>query len=136
MPDWLIAVIAVIAGFLFLWLGLVIFLLAESRKASDPTTTRDLLRLIPDVVRLTKRLASDPTVPRATRVWLGILLAYLLFPIDLIPDFIPVIGYADDVLITALVLRKATQSAGTEAIERHWPGTPEGLRALKRLVGI
>ena len=135
MPDWLVGVLGLIAGIVLLWVALVAFLVAESRKAGDPTTTKELLRLIPDVVRLTKRLASDPKVPRGTRVWLGVLLVYLLIPIDLIPDFIPVIGYADDAIITALILRAATRSAGAKAIEEHWPGTPEGLRAVKRLTG-
>jgi uncharacterized membrane protein YkvA (DUF1232 family) len=51
----------------------------------------------------------------------------------LIPDFVPVLGYADDAIIVALVLRSATRSAGTDALAKHWPGTPEGLAALKRL---
>src|SRR6188768_572756 len=89
VPDWLVGVLGLIAGIVLLWVALVAFLVAESRKAGDPTTTKELLRLIPDVVRLTKRLASDPKVPRGTRVWLGALLVYLLIPIDLIPDFIP-----------------------------------------------
>ena len=136
MPDWLAAVLATVGGLVLLWLGLVFFLVSENRKASDTTSTKDLLRLIPDVVRLVKRLASDPRVPRGTRIRLSILLVYLVLPIDLIPDFIPVIGYADDAIIAALILRTAARSAGTEAIEHHWPGTPDGLRAVKRLAGI
>jgi uncharacterized membrane protein YkvA (DUF1232 family) len=64
------------------------------------------------------------------------LAVYLLLPIDLIPDFIPVIGYADDAIIVAIALRSVTRVAGAEALERHWPGTPEGLVAVKRLAGI
>ena len=58
---------------------------------------------------------------------------YLALPIDLIPDFVPVLGYADDAIIVALVLRSATRRAGPDALAKHWPGTPEGLTALKRL---
>jgi uncharacterized membrane protein YkvA (DUF1232 family) len=65
-----------------------------------------------------------------------LLLVYLALPIDLIPDFIPVVGYADDVVIVALVLRSATRRAGPAALVKHWPGTPEGLTALKRLCRI
>ena len=61
------------------------------------------------------------------------MLAFLASPIDLIPDFIPVLGYADDVIITALALRWVTRTAGPEALARHWPGTPDGLAALRRL---
>ena len=93
------------------------------------------LRLVPDVIRLVKRLAGDPTVPRGTRWWLLGLLGYLLMPIDLVPDFIPVLGYADDAIIVAIVLRFAIRHAGMDAIERHWPGTPAGLRSVLSLAG-
>jgi uncharacterized membrane protein YkvA (DUF1232 family) len=67
------------------------------------------------------------------RIRLALLLAYLALPIDLIPDFIPVLGYADDAIIVALVLRSVSRSAGSDALAEHWPGTPEGLAALRRL---
>ena len=60
----------------------------------------------------------------------------ILFPVDLVPDVVPVIGYADDAVAVALVLRSVVRVAGPEALERHWPGTPEGLAALLRLVGV
>jgi uncharacterized membrane protein YkvA (DUF1232 family) len=66
-------------------------------------------------------------------MWLALLLAYLALPIDLIPDFIPVLGYADDAVIVALVLRSVTRRAGPDALAEHWPGTPDGLAALRRL---
>lgn len=64
------------------------------------------------------------------------LLVYLASPIDLIPDFIPVLGYADDAIVVAVALRSVVRSAGTEALTRHWPGTPEGLREVIRLAGV
>ncbi|MBW8710574.1 MAG: DUF1232 domain-containing protein, partial [Mycobacterium sp.] len=67
------------------------------------------------------------------RIRLALLLVYLALPIDLIPDFVPVLGYADDAIIVALVLRSVTRSAGADALAKLWPGTPEGLTALKRL---
>lgn len=64
------------------------------------------------------------------------LLAFIVSPIDLIPDFIPAIGYADDVIITALVLRWVSRTAGADALARQWPGTPDGLAAVRRLCGM
>jgi uncharacterized membrane protein YkvA (DUF1232 family) len=69
------------------------------------------------------------------RVRLWLLLGYLALPIDLIPDFVPVLGYADDAVIVALVLRSVVRRSGVDAVQRHWPGTPDGLRALLRLTG-
>ena len=64
------------------------------------------------------------------------LLAYLISPIDLIPDFIPVLGYADDAIIVAIALRSITRRAGPEVLEQHWPGSPEGLDTLLMLAGL
>ena len=93
-------------------------------------------RFVPDCFVLVRRLAGDPRVARRVRFALAGLVVYLACPIDLVPDFIPVIGYADDAIIVALILRSVTRAAGTEALDRHWPGTPEGLGAVKRLAGI
>ncbi|TFC10789.1 DUF1232 domain-containing protein [Cryobacterium algoritolerans] len=136
-PDWWAVVLGIAGGVLLLWLLLVCLLWWAAGKQSDPTRLRDALRLIPDVVRLIRRLAADRTVPTVVRVWLVVLLGYLLSPIDLVPDFIPVLlGYADDAIIVAVVLRFVTRRAGVEALERHWPGTPQGLAALRTLAGL
>lgn len=133
---WWEVLIGVLAGFLLLWLVLVALLWRASRGGPDKTTLTDALRLIPDVIRLVRRLASDGTVPRRVRVVLLMLLAYLVSPIDLVPDFIPVLGYADDAIIVAVVLRFATRHAGADALERHWPGNPQGLQAMRSLAGL
>ncbi|MBC7518816.1 MAG: DUF1232 domain-containing protein [Microbacteriaceae bacterium] len=136
MPEWLQVAISVILGLVVMWLILMIVLWLEQRKHPGQTKLRDLLRLAPDVIRLIKRLASDSSVPFGVRVWLGVLLVYLISPIDLIPDFIPVLGYADDALVVAIALRYATRRAGRAAVERHWPGSPAGLSAVLRLAGL
>ena len=83
--------------------------------ASIPATaSTDMLRLLPDTVVLLRRLAADPDLPRGVRIRLVLLLVYLILPIDLIPDFIPVLGYADDAIIVAIALRSVTR--------RAWPG--------------
>ncbi len=135
MPEWLIVVLGAVAGLVVLWLALIVVLWVQQRRSGGSVDWRAVLRLAPDVVRLVRRLVADPSVPRATRWWLGGLLVYLLSPIDLIPDFVPVIGYADDAIVVVVALRFAIRHAGRPAIERHWPGTPEGLRSLLALVG-
>jgi uncharacterized membrane protein YkvA (DUF1232 family) len=64
---------------------------------------------------------------------LFVLLAYLALPIDLVPDIIPVVGYADDVIVIGVVLRSVMRHAGAEVVRRHWPGSPDGLMVLTRL---
>ena len=65
------------------------------------------------------------------RLWL--LLGYLALPFDLVPDFIPVLGYADDAILVSWVLRSVIRAAGPEVVAEHWPGTPEGLAVVRRL---
>ena len=96
----------------------------------------EALRLLPDLLRLLRRLAGDASVPRAARVRLWLLLGYLAIPIDLVPDFVPVLGYADDAIIVSLVLRSVVRRAGAPLVRRHWPGTDDGLDALARLTGM
>lgn len=128
--------VAAVGGIVLLWLALVAALYLAGRRRSDPTGLREALRLLPDVLRLLRRLAADPELPRGVRVRLVAVAVYLAFPLDLVPDFIPVAGYADDVIVVALVLRSVARRAGVEALDRHWPGTPEGLRILKQVTGL
>jgi len=136
MTVWWEVALGVLGGLLVLWLALVLVLWIEQRRHPGGASLRDLLRLAPDVARLLKRLATDRTVSIGVRIWLAVLLVYLVSPIDLIPDFIPVLGYADDAIVVAIALRFATRRAGSDAVERHWPGTPEGLSAVLRLAGL
>lgn len=115
------------------WLVLIIGLLIVRPKGS---MLAEAIRLLPDLLRLLKRLATDRSLPRGVRVRLGLLMAYLAIPIDLIPDFIPVIGYADDAIIVAAVLRSVVRRAGLPAVKQHWPGTEDGFAALTRLTRI
>lgn len=126
--------LAVVGGLVLLWGGLVVGLYAIGRRHGDPTSLSDALRLLPDVIRLLRRLAADPSLPRGVRWRLALTLGYLLLPIDLVPDVIPVVGYADDVVVVALALRSVVRAAGVDSLERHWPGTAAGLATLKRLL--
>ena len=114
------------------WVVFLLVLVVVRPKGID---LRGARRLVPDIVRLVRDLARDETVPPGVRRRLGLLLAYLAFPIDLVPDVIPVLGYADDVIIVALALRAVLRRAGPDALDRHWRGTPEGLAVVRRLAG-
>jgi uncharacterized membrane protein YkvA (DUF1232 family) len=116
-----------VAGILLAYAVLLFLLWLYARRHPETVTMKDALRLLPDLLRLIRRLAADRTVAVGVRIRLVLLLAYLLSPIDLVPDFIPVIGYADDAVIVALVLRAVIKRAGEDAVRGHWPGSPVGL---------
>jgi uncharacterized membrane protein YkvA (DUF1232 family) len=123
----------VLIGLALTYLGLLAALLAARPKGN---LLGEAVRLLPDLVRLQRRLAADSAVPRAARVRLWLLLAYLAIPFDVVPDFVPVLGYADDAIIASLVLRSVVRRAGPPVVRRHWPGTDNGLAALARLTGL
>jgi uncharacterized membrane protein YkvA (DUF1232 family) len=133
VSSWVQVLLAVTGGLLLVWVAL---LLALWTVRPDERRLRDAVRLLPDLVRLLTRLAADQSLPRGVRVRLWLLLGYLALPIDLVPDFIPVLGYADDAVVVAMALRSVTRRAGAEALERHWPGTADGLEAIRRLAGL
>lgn len=132
-PHWVSSVAAVVAGLLTAWTALAVGLLVARPRGARLS---EAVRLLPDLLRLLPRLARDRSLPRGARVRLWLLLAYLASPLDLVPDVVPVIGYADDAIAVALVLRAVVRRAGPEALERHWPGTDDGLAALRRLTGL
>jgi uncharacterized membrane protein YkvA (DUF1232 family) len=133
MAWWWQTLIGLGAALLLIWIALVVALLVAK---PDKAQLKEALWLLPDLLRLLRRLAADRTLPRGVRVRLGLLLAYLALPFDLIPDFIPVLGYADDTIITIAVLRSTVRDAGLDAVRNNWPGTDEGFAALSRLAGL
>jgi len=118
---------------MLVWLFLLVVLWAAK---PEEQRLRESMRLLPDVLRLVSRLARDRDVSLSARAWLWGLLAYLVMPIDVVPDFIPVVGYADDVILVLVVLRAVVRRAGRAKVAEHWPGSPEGLAALERLTRI
>jgi uncharacterized membrane protein YkvA (DUF1232 family) len=126
-------VMSILASLLFVWLAFVVVLVAMK---PEPGTLHETARIVPDAIRLVRRLAADRSLHRGVRVRLWLLLAYLASPIDLIPDFIPLLGYADDAIITSLVLRSVIKRAGVDEVRGRWPGTPDGLSALAKLCRI
>ena len=108
--------------------GLLILL----ARRLPPGAARDLARFIPDCVTTARRLRRDPRVPKSAKVAIGFALVWLLSPIDLIPEFIPVIGPLDDVIVVALALRFAARRVPRDVLLEAWPGEP---RLLERLAG-
>jgi uncharacterized membrane protein YkvA (DUF1232 family) len=128
---WQYALFALLGVALLYALSLAALLIARPRGVD----LREAARLVPDVARLVSRLARDRRVAVGLRVRLWLLLGYLLSPIDLVPDMLPVIGWADDVIIVLLVLRTVVRRSGPDVLARHWVGTPAGLAALSRMCG-
>jgi uncharacterized membrane protein YkvA (DUF1232 family) len=131
MPTVVFPLAAVVVIALLLWVGLVgvLWLHRPLRDLAGPA-----LRLPPDILRLSGALLADPATPRGVKFALGALVAYLISPLDLVPDFLPVIGSLDDVIMAGLVLRWVGRRIGRASLEAHWSGTPQGLAWLLRLV--
>ena len=119
----------VLGALLITYLLLLGALLALGR----PSQARALAGFIPDCLVLLRRLIADQRVPRRRKVALVLLAGYLALPIDLVPDFVPVLGQLDDVLVAALALRYALGGAGEALLREHWPGPEESLTLVLRV---
>lgn len=96
---------------------------------------RELARVVPEILRLVRDLLTDHTVPMGPRLALLGLLAWLVSPIDLIPEFIPVLGPLDDVVVAVIVLRYVRRQLGDGELRRRWRGTPQGFELLRGVLG-
>lgn len=114
---------------LILYAMLVLGLMIAGKRVA----AKELATLIPNLLLLFKDLMKDPRVPRSAKVWLLIGALWLASPIDLLPEFLPVIGPLDDAIVAALILRHLARRAGTEVIRTHWRGDP---RTLERVLSI
>lgn len=130
---WKEGLLGVATGLLVAWAALLVALLLVRPKGP---LLKESLRLLPDLLRLLRDVAADRSQPRGVRVRLGLLLAYLALPFDLVPDFLPVIGYADDVVVVVWTMRSVARTVGVEELRRHWRGTQDGFTALCRVTGV
>jgi uncharacterized membrane protein YkvA (DUF1232 family) len=122
----------VILGLVAVWLLLVVGLwLLRPRDVR----AAELIRVIPDILRLVRDLLLDRSTPRPVRAALVVLLAWLISPIDLIPEFIPVLGPLDDVIVAVVVLRYVRRRLGLPALRERWRGTDDGWRVVTGLIG-
>lgn len=123
-------VAGVVVSVVVMWVAIIpVLWLARPRDVR----LAGLVRVVPDVLRLASGVLRDRACPLGARLAVVGLLVWLINPIDLIPEFIPIIGPLDDVVVAVLVLRYVRRRLGTDEFRRRWPGTPEGYELL---VGI
>ena len=97
---------------------------------------RTLLRAVPDLVRLLSRLVADPVLPRSVKLALAAALVYLLSPFDLLPDFLPFIGYLDDLAVAAVVVDGILNHVDRALVMRYWPASPDALEKVARVARV
>ena len=125
---WLIiGVLSVVA----VWLLAVIALLWLGRKS----IAKELITLLPNLLRLFRGLIGDPRVPRGSKALLIVGAVWLASPIDLIPEFLPGAGPIDDAVVASLVLRHLVKRAGPEVVREHWQGDPRTIGLILRVAG-
>ena len=107
-------------------------LLAVLASRLPPGVLRELAGFLPACVTTARRLRRDPRVPRRAKVAVAFAGLWALSPVDLIPEFLPVIGPLDDVVVAALALRYAARQVPREVLLEAWPGNPE---VIERLLG-
>jgi uncharacterized membrane protein YkvA (DUF1232 family) len=125
--DWLLGLGIALACLVASWLGLILL-----ARRLPPGILRDLAAFIPDCVTTVRRLRRDPRVPRRAKVAVVLAGIWVASPIDLIPEFLPVIGPLDDIVVVALALRYAARQVPREVLVAAWPGER---RLLDRLIG-
>ncbi|HEX2157663.1 MAG TPA: DUF1232 domain-containing protein [Actinomycetes bacterium] len=127
MAGWLRALLLALGLMVAGWALLVLL-----ARRLPPGLLRDLASFVPDCVTTVRRLRRDPRVPRRAKLVVALAGLWLLSPIDLLPEFLPLIGPLDDVLVVALALRYAARRVPREVLAAAWPGEP---RMLERLLG-
>jgi len=119
-------------GLAILWAALLVLFWLLRPKG---VPTREVLRLIPDVLRLLRSVIGDSQAPLDVRVVLVGLLVWIVSPIDLIPEFLPGIGPLDDIIVAVVALRYTRRRLGVADLRGRWSGTADGFELLLRVVG-
>lgn len=96
----------------------------------------DAALMLPNIIKLVGRLLLDSRVPRRAKITLGMAAAYVASPVDLIPEIIPVVGWADDVLIVMFAIDSLIERAGSEIVDEHWDGPGDLLSLVREVVGL
>ena len=128
MRTWVVILLAVAA----VYLVFVVALIVTGKRIA----ARELALLLPNLLLLFKDLLRDPAVPTGPKVALGVAAVWIASPIDLLPEFLPIIGPLDDAVVAALVLRYLVRRAGVEVVRRHWRGEPATLEIMLRAARV
>ena len=132
-PDMeLNTVIGIVLALVLVWAALLVVFWALRPKG---VSVREVLGVVPDVVRLLRSVIGDSSAPLDVRLVLVGLLAWILSPIDLIPEFIPVLGPLDDVVVAVVAMRYVRRRMGVDDLRRRWAGTDDGFALLLRVIG-
>ena len=97
---------------------------------------KDAALALPNLVKLVYRLMKDSRIPRKSKVILGTILGYIVVPIDIVPDFLPVVGQADDALLLAYGIRHIIEVAGADIVLEHWDGSQDVLELVGQITGF
>lgn len=108
----------------------------EGRSIQGRQLMTDAVLMMPNIIKLVGRLLRDPRVPRRAKITLGLALAYVASPIDLIPEVIPVVGWADDVVIVLFAIDSLIERAGHDIVQEHWDGPGDLLALIRDVVAI
>lgn len=100
------------------------------------SAAKELLRFLPDVGRLLYDLSRDDRVPLPAKIKSGAAAAYILSPVDVIPDFIPGLGQMDDIAVVVWAIRNLLRSAGYDVLRELWKGTDDGFALLLMVAGV
>jgi uncharacterized membrane protein YkvA (DUF1232 family) len=122
-------------GLLLIALGVYLAFVLALLLAGRREHARALAGVVPDCIVMIRRLIADPATTRRQRLLLGALVAYLLSPVDLVPDFVPVAGQLDDAVIVGLALHVVLRGRREDAIRAAWPGPESSLRLVLRVAG-
>jgi hypothetical protein len=125
-------VVGVVIGLVALW-GVALAAFWALRPRGVPT--REILGVVPDVLRLLRSIIGDGSAPADVRLVLVALVAWIVSPIDLIPEFIPVLGPLDDVVVAIVAMRYVRRRVGVENLRSRWSGTDDGFALLLRVIG-
>ena len=125
-------IVGIVVGLAALWVAVLVLFWAFRPKG---VAVREVLAVVPDVLRLLRSLVGDPAAPLDVRVVLVGLVAWIVSPIDLIPEFIPVLGPIDDVVVAVVAMRYVRRRVGVEDLRRRWTGSDDGFALLLRVIG-